>query len=665
MKRVTKNDLRVVGKVKVKAPEKSTPYIDVFRYEDRYQEILQMAQQCYDGLADLRRRANRNAKYYRGDQWGDIVEVNGKHMTEGDYIALQGKTPLKQNLIRPPLRNILGQYRSSPFKSVVYARNREDQVASEMMTLALESAFNMNDGKERDARQLESFLVKSAVIYNTSYSFDHERMRPIPKFRAINLNRFFCDTNIEDVMGEDIKIIGEIADISKLELISTYAKTPEKQQALEDIYATVRTMYENYKAMDGVRTNHLSFLIPESSNLCRVIKVCVKEGKWRLLVHDYADASYEAYDIKDEALIKAEIASRETLSKETGTVIPKITYQKKFIEEWRYYHLSPSGHCLWESDNPYIHNSHPYVFKFYPMLNGATWSMVEDMIDQQKMVNRWIILQEFIASAAAKGVLLVPEEAIPSDMRIEDFAEEWVRYNGVIKIKTRTKNGAPVPLPQQVMNSTVNPGLVDMINAQIKFLQDVTGVHSAMQGKQASAGTPAALYAQETANASMNILDYLESFASFCKRRDYKVMQLIKQYYSEKHYQLLGNKSINDQAKYFDPDKIRNIDFDNEIAKGSDTPSYRMVVDEMLWEMTRSQMITIEMFLEHSSLPFADKLLATIRNQKEKMMETGDTSGFTPQMLEQLSGQLPQSDPRNLQAAQRMLQGGGAPSNNK
>lgn len=658
MKRVTKSDLRVVGRVKTKSPETTTLNIDVYKYGDLYNMILQMAQQCYDGFFDLRRSANRNTRYYRGDQWGDIIEVNGKRMTEGDYIAMQGKTPLKQNLIRPPLRNILGQYRSSPFKSVVYARNKEDQVASEMMTLALESAYTMNDGKERDARQLESFLVKSAVIYNTSYSFDHERMRPIPKFRAVNLNRFFCDTNIEDVMGEDVKIIGEIVDISKLELISTYADTPEKQEAIEAIYSSVRNYYENYRAFDGSRTDHLSFLVPESSNLCRVIKVCVKEGSWKLLVHDYADATYESYELSDENLIKAEIQARIKLGEETGTVIPKITYQKKFIEEWKYYHLTPNGYCLWESENPYLHKSHPYVFKFYPMLNGATWSMVEDMIDQQKMVNRWIILQEFIASSAAKGVLLVPEEAIPGDMDIEDFAEEWVRYNGVIKIKTRTKNGAPVPLPQQVMNSTVNPGLVDMINAQINFLQDVTGVHSAMQGKQASAGTPAALYAQETANASMNILDYLESFASFCKKRDYKVIQLIKQYYSEKHYQLLGNKSISEQAKYFDPDKIRNIDFDNEIAKGSDTPSYRMVVDDMLWEMTRNQMITIEMFLEHSSLPFADKLLATIKAQKENMEATGDTSGFTPKMLEQLAGQIPASDPNNLAIAQRMLQGG-------
>ncbi|OJV22717.1 MAG: hypothetical protein BGO30_08565 [Bacteroidetes bacterium 41-46] len=81
-------------------------------------------------------------------------------------------------------------------------------------------------------------------------------------------------------------------------------------------------------------------------------------------------------------------------------------------------------------------------------------------------------LQDFIISASAKGVLLVPEEAIPNDMTIEDFAEEWVKYNGVIKVKT--KKG--IQLPKQIVANSTNLGINDMINLQIKLRQSIKGL---------------------------------------------------------------------------------------------------------------------------------------------------------------------------------------------
>lgn len=656
MKRLSKADIKVVSRIKVNAPSPTIPAGTNFRSDKKYLDILHQANEHYDSFLDIRARSARNKRYYRGNQWGDIVVVNGERMTEEEYLLRQGKAPLKQNLIKPPIRNIIGQYRSNPFKSVVYARNREDQAASEMMTVALEGVYAANDGKKRDARQLENFLIKSAAIYSTSYSFDSERMRPIPMFRAVPLNRFFCDSNMEDVNGEDIKIIGEIVDLSLLELLSTYAKNMGEEEELRRIYGSARPFAEG-RSFDESKLDAMSFLIPQSFNRCRVIKVCIKEGSWKLLVHDYADASYELRSIEDKLLIDAEINARKIMSEENGVEIPQIEYEEKFIEEWRYYHLTPTGHCLWESDNPYSHNSHPYVFEFYPMLDGAVWSMVEDMIDQQKMVNRMVILQDFIISASAKGVLLVPEEAIPEGMSIENFAEEWVQYNGVIKIKTKTDKGLPIDLPKQIVAQAANLGISDMINLQIKFMQDITGVHSAIQGKQASAGTPAALYAQESANASLNILDYLETFASFCKRRDYKIVQIIKQFYNDRHFQVNGGRNISEKAKWYDPDVIRNIEFDNEISKGTDTPSYRMVVDDMLWQMLSSRFISIEMFLEHSSFPFSDKLLASIKSQREQLESGQSVEGMSQEMIQQLQSEVPQSDPRNLAMAERIYTG--------
>lgn len=656
MKQITQADLKVASKIKFKfKEERSTKQgIKLFESTKDSMDMLTWAQSTFDSFHKIRAASMRNKRYYRGEQWSDRVTINGVSMTEEEYITMQGKPAFKQNLIRPQIRNAIGQFRSSPYKSVVTARNRDNQLASEMMTIALESVHQMNDQKERDARMLEEFFNSSTAIYSTACPFNEERKRAIPIYRAVNINRFFCDVNTEDILSEDIKIIGEISDISLLDLVGTYAKNRAQETQLRNLYASVREDFVSTTAFDRRTVQSADFLLPNSSGLCRIIKIHIKQGEWKLLAHDYSDASYEYYPMSKLKDIEQENIRRQQLSIENGVQVPFIDVEERFIQTWHYYHMTPHGHILWHSETPYKHNSHPYVVKFYPLLDGEVWSMVEDLIDQQRMINRMMILQDFIISASAKGVLLVPEDAIPDDMTIEDFADEWTKYNGVIKIKTK----AGVELPKQISANAMNIGINDFINTQIKLMQDIGGVHGAIQGKSPNANTPAALYAQETQNASLNILDIMETYASFLQKRDYKLIQLIKQFYTEKHYQALSGKSVSTDAKWYDPDLIANIDFENAITRGTDTPTYRMILDDMLWKLLEGRLIGIEMFLENSSYPFSDKLLQAIQRQKEQI-QTGQMpeTGVSPELAQQVSQEIPPSSQQGIDNVMKMMYG--------
>lgn len=628
----------------------------IFPVSKKGMDLLVEAERCYDSLYVFREQRKRNRKYYRGDQWGDIVVVNGKRMTEREYIEMQGKPALKQNLIRPQVKNVLGQFRSNPFKSTIVARNRADQMASEMMNVALESAYAMNDGKERDARMLEEFLISGAGIYLTSYSYDNDRQRPIPKFRAIDINRYFQTPNSTDLCGEDIDFVGDFMDIPLDEVISLYAgSSKEKEKRLKEIYSDYTAYkYDSEQQLSQQNNTNLSFSVNAKNNLCRVVRVCKLEPRWMLEVHDYLDASYEIRDMEDETLIQAENIARQQMAEMQGVEVPLIEYERKYVRLWKYYHLSPYGHILYEEENPYEHKNHPYIIKFYPLLDGEAWSMVNDMIDQQKMINRMIILYDFIVSASAKGVLLVPEDAIPDDMDLEDFAEEWTKYDGVIKIKAKPG----IQMPQQISTNMVNIGLTDMINMQVKFMQDIGGVHGAIQGKAPSAGTPSSLYQQEAMNAQLNILDYIESFMTFLQKRDFRLVQIIKQFYREPQYIALAGNNYSEQARNYDPERIRNIDFDNQIAKSADTASYRMIVDGLLKELLMNNFISLEMYLEHASFPFADKILQSVRAQRQMMAESGQMP--QQQDLQNIAQMAQDNIPQNaqgLQQAQQMKNG--------
>jgi hypothetical protein len=257
-------------------------------------------------------------------------------------------------------------------------------------------------------------------------------------------------------------------------------------------------------------------------------------------------------------------------------------------------------------------------------------------------------MHDFITSAAAKGVLLVPEEAIPDDMDIEDYADEWSRYNGVIKY--RAKDG--VKQPEQVVARNFNVGQFDMINLQMKMMNDIGGVHDAMQGKSLGTGTPSSLYQQAVQNSQTNILDYIESFAWLLMKRDYKMVQIIKQFYTDPMYIHAFNKNTPEDARYYDPAVVRNYDFYNEISKGNDTPVARLYLDTLLLQMLQQGLITLEMYLEESTAPFSHSLL-----QKVKAMQGQVSNGQIPsqEQIASLQQGVPESSNGALDQIRQML----------
>ena len=625
-------------------------------------EILENVDTTWAAGAPFRRQTERSDRYYKGDQWKDKVVIKHRDgsqevLTEEEYIEKQGRPALKQNLIKPLVTNVIGQFRQNPYKSTIFARTADGQKAADMMTAALEGVHRMNCKSERDAELFRDFLVSGAAIYNTGYRFDDRRKMPFPYYKEVDPSRYFQTISASDVCGEDVDFCGDFFDTSILDIKSMYAKTRKQEQELEEIYgkSNRRDVVANQQFVTS-NSENVSPRIPLGNGDCRVIRVCRKEGHWDLAVHDYSNASWETYNLNTTPNIKSEIESeiarRKKIAKEIGVDYEDgsnrllIEYEEKFVTSWVYYHLSPFGNILWTQDSPYDHNSHSYVAKFHPMFRGQAYGMVYDLIDQQKAINRNFIMHDFITSAAAKGVLLVPEEAIPDDMDLEDIADEWSRYNGVIKY--RAKDG--VKQPEQIVARNFNVGQFDMINMQMKLMHDISGVHDAAQGKSLGTGTPSSLYQQAVQNSHVNVLDYMESFAWLLAERDYKIVQIIKQFYTDSTPLMSAGKSR--EIMYYDPALVRNFDYFNEITRGNDTPVARLYLDTMLFQLLQQRLITLEMYLEESSAPFSDSLLQKVRAAQQQV-----ANGQMPsqEQLAEMSQAVPQSSPDAIAQLQQML----------
>ena len=603
--------------------------------ERRAFSVLMEAQQYWNNMCEFRKERERNKRYTYGDQWKDIITVDGETMTEEEYIKTQGNVPFKNNLIRRLVRNVLGVYRSQSKEPTCTARDRDEQKLGETMSTILQCNMQLNRLAEVNARTMEEFLISGFIVHRKWFGWRNDKCDCWTDY--VQPNNFFIDNNMRDFRGWDCSCVGEVHDVSFETLCRQFAECPEDYDRLRSIYSFAHKkqyISTNCERFGYSRLQNYDFLFTSDPTRCRVIEVWRKESKPRYRCHDFNNGDvYKIEESDYSEMVDAVNADRLQRGLAAGMAeddIPIIKAKWFMDDYWYYYYLTPFGNILSEGETPYEHKSHPYVFKAYPFIDGEIHSFVADVIDQQRYTNRLITLYDWIMRASAKGVLLFPEECLPKGMAIEDISDEWSRFNGVIAIKTKGN----AQIPQQIANNSTNIGISELLNIQLKFFEDISGVNGALQGKPGYSGMSGSLYSQQTQNATTSLLDLLESFSMFVIDSAYKDVKNIQQYYDTKRVFNIAGKS-GAQIEY-DPKKIRDIEFDLSIIESTATPAYRQMANEFLMEIWKSGQISLQQMLEHGEFPFADELLQSLQSQQEQLKQGQTPDGLSPEVQQQV-----------------------------
>ena len=598
-------------------------------------DVLMEAQHYWNQMDDFRHDRERNKRYTYGYQWDDVICVDGKKMTEADYIKAQGSVPLKNNLIRRLVRNVLGVYRSQMKEPTCTARDRDEQKIGETMSTILQCNMQLNRMNEINARSMEEFLISGFVVHRKSYGWRNGKEDCWTDY--VQPNNFFIDNNMRDFRGWDVTCLGEVHDVSFGQLCEEFAHTPQEYRRLKEIYkwASRREYIASYAERFGYsRLENYDFLLTSEPGRCRVIELWRKEQKPRYRCHDYLNGDIFKIDVSDYEEQVAQVnRERMQMGIEAGMPDDEIPLIKAtwFVDDyWYFYYLTPFGDILREGETPFEHGSHPYVFKAYPFIDGEIHSFVGDVIDQQRYTNRLITLYDWIMRASAKGVLLMPEDCLPDGVSMEDIAESWTEFNGVIVYKPSPSR----QVPQQVANNSTNIGVTELLNLQLKFFEDISGVNGALQGKPGFSGQSASMYNQQVQNSTMALLDMLECYSQFTIDGAYKDVKNMQQFYDTKRVFNISGKS-GSQIEY-DPRKIRDVEFDLSITESTTTPAYRQLANDWLMQLWQAQAISVEQLLEFGDFPFADELLQSIKTQKEQIQKGGTPDGMSPQLMQQV-----------------------------
>lgn len=458
---------------------------------------LQLAHEAWLAGAELRRRRGRYKRYAYGRQWEDPVkDIDGRSTTEGALAEVGGRRPLTNNMIRQLIKSVVGNFRATIDSADPASKNAPEA-----------STAGRNSLTELDCRMLEEFLISGCAVQRV---VSEKRMGGSGVWvDNISPDNFFVNSH-SDPRGGDIELIGMLHNMSLREVMMRFGITAAKREKIQKAYTEPHPRDQS-TLMTGEDTEEDFFRAP--AGRCRVIEVWTLESRTLLRCHDRQKAEYFMVDESSRASLDAINSHRSDKGEESVESIPFTTLR------WHCSYYAPNGLLLDEYDSPYGHGSHPFALKMYPLIDGEVHSLVEDVIDQQRHINRLITLIDHIMSVSAKGVLLFPEDQKIDEMTWKQVGQLWARSDSILPYSPGLSNREP----HQVFSANDSPGAYRMLETQLNLFQEISGVSETIRGKMPGHQTSAETLNTQLRTSTIAMLDLLDSFNDFRIKRNEKM----------------------------------------------------------------------------------------------------------------------------------------------
>lgn len=457
--------------------------------------ILSLAREAWNAGADLRSRRQRFKAFTYGRQWDDtVVTPRGEIADEGSLAVRAGQHPLTNNMIRQLVKCVIGNFRSS--------LSSADPAAS--VSVDPETA-RRNSLRELDCRMLEEFLISGCAVQRVT-------MENRPGGCGVwvdNVNpRDFFVNSFCDPRGFDIELCGMLHSMSLREVLMRFSRGDDALRRRIEASYTASADSRIRSATGAYNSSPDFFTAPDGR--CRVIEVWTLESRAVMRCHDRSTGAYGVVAASASAEIESENRRREAEG------IPPVITRPCTTLRWHCRMLAPDGLVLDEFDSPYRHGLHPFAVKFFPLTDGEVHSFVEDIVDQQKHINRLITLIDHIMSVSAKGVLLFPAGQKLDSMSWADIADRWAKCDSIIPYDPRQS----AHFPRQVVSGGENVGAYQLLGMQMNLMQQISGVTEALQGRITTPNASAALFDSQLRSSAIALLDLLDSFNSFRLQRN-------------------------------------------------------------------------------------------------------------------------------------------------
>ena len=618
-------------------------------------KLLERCRNAWNRFEPARKTRERTMKYTFGDQWSDIIEYKGGRVTERRYIQQKGNIPLQNNIMISIFNTVAGLYEKQGVEPTCFARTPDSQWLSDMMSVALQA--NLQDTQDSEIRKalFKDYICGGIAVARESY----EERDTIWDSWSDYVNPYYVGFEMgSDPRHQDINLICELHDVSHEDLYFKFAREDYglTRRILDDVYEIDHKRDYDIEAdqNDVYDLENVSFDTPANKNCCRVIECWYKRTKPRYQCTDpiaqTADDARFRVEVEDIENVRQENIKRKKVYDEAGVPIEDRAYiTAEYIEDvfWYYTFMSPDGTILCEGECPYDYKTHPYTVKFYPFVNGEIHPFLGTVIDQQRYINRLVVMHDMAARSAAKGITIIPKGCIPDDMSPQDFADQFTEYEGLVIYETNRIN--PSVRPEVITSNAVQIGTYELLQLQLQLTKDITNVSGALQGKAPTAGTSAARYQMEMQNSSVSLFSLLNDMTNLSEQIAEKKVSNIKQFYDDGRLIISAD---NTKVMEYDRMSARDVKFRISIKESGATASVAQQANDVGMQLLQMGAIDALTFLQGSTLPFKDLYINAIQDRQAQMALEQQAQ----QMQQGMSPEQQQQANDNTQQAQQMLQ---------
>lgn len=618
-------------------------------------KILERCRNAWNRFEPARKARERTMKYTFGDQWSDIIEYKGGHITERRYIQKKGNIPLQNNIMISIFNTVAGLYEKQGVEPTCFARTPDSQWLSDMMSVALQA--NLQDTQDSEIRKalFKDYICGGIAVARESY----EERDTIWDSWSDYVNPYYVGFEMgSDPRHQDINLICELHDVSHEDLYFKFAREDYglTRRVLDNIYEIDHKRDYDIEAdqNDVYDLGNVSFDTPANKNCCRVIECWYKKTKPRYQCTDpiaqTADDARFRVEIEDIGNVRQENIKRKKVYDDAGVPVEDRAYiTAEYIEDvfWYYTFMSPDGTVLCEGECPYDYKTHPYTVKFYPFVNGEIHPFLGTIIDQQRYINRLVVMHDMAARSAAKGITIIPKGCIPDDMSPQDFADQFTEYEGLVIYETNRIN--PSVRPEVITSNAVQIGTYELLQLQLQLSKDIVNVSGALQGKAPTAGTSAARYQMEMQNSSVSLFSLLNDMTNLSEQIAEKKVSNIKQFYDDGRLIISAD---NTKVMIYDRMSARDVKFRISIKESGATASFAQQANDVGMQLLQMGAIDALTFLQGSTLPFKDLYINAIQDRQAQMALEQQAQ----QMQQTMSPEQQKQANENTRQTQGMLQ---------
>ena len=593
-------------------------------------ELLTRCRNAWNNLSGVRETRARTMRYCNGDQWSDTIRVYHHgywdEMSERTYMEKRNQTPMSNNIMVSILESIAGLYAKQGTEPVCFARDNDSRQLSDMMSATMQCNWQTTEMQDLLNHAIKDYLQGGQMFVRESWE-DKELEMPDSWTELMEPDHMFFECG-SDPRHNDISLIGVLHDVSREDLYKKFARaeynlTIEDLNEIFDIHPMDDTGY-GYEFNEEKKLDNLSFdYSNKGRHYSRVIEVWTTETKARLQCFDpIASNTTEAWfriDLDDTAMIQDLKRKNEERKKQYDEMgVPQderayITSEPIADKYWYYTYMAPDGTVLCQGETPYDYKSHPFTMKFYPYINGEIHPFLANVIDQQRYINRLIVMNDMAIRSSFKGFKTIPTTVL-NGRTPQQFMEEAIEYDGWIFYAP--KKTMPNVKPEVITSNAVNIGTNELLQIELNLIREVTNVSGALQGKTPSAGTSAARYAQESQNATTSLYTILSDMDVFTEKLATKKCMTIQQFYEDGRK--VYDRNFNKVYKY-DRLSARDIHFKISIKNAAATATYNTMQNDTLDKLLEMGGINIVQYLQNLNAPFADKLLASVQEQQAQL----------------------------------------------